>query len=121
MADVVGLTIKPVIKTTGKLATTQDLIQVALSRKDGNKAFVELGEVTDEVAQKIKAAKNYSDKDIEKTIKKWEELSQSMRSGILTRLDNGWYVEKKKTGVASRYEFTNGEQYLANSKKNDSN
>ena len=39
-----------------------------------------------------------------------------MRSGILTRLDNGWYVEKK-TGVASRYEFTNGEQTFANSKR----
>ena len=39
-----------------------------------------------------------------------------MRSGILTRLDNGGML-KRKTGVASRYEFTNGEQYLANSKR----
>ena len=41
-------------KTTGKIEGVQNLIGIALSRTDGNKAFFEIGEVSPEVAEKVK-------------------------------------------------------------------
>ena len=44
----------PVLKNTGKLSTPQELVQVAMSRKEGNKAFVELGAISQTTVDKIK-------------------------------------------------------------------
>ena len=41
-------------KTTGKIEGVKNLIGIALSRTDGNKAFSEIGEVSPEVAEKVK-------------------------------------------------------------------
>ena len=43
-------------QTTGKISSLTNLLSIALSRRDGNKAFTDIGEVTSEVAEKTKKA-----------------------------------------------------------------
>lgn len=38
----------------GKIQSVEQLVDIALSRKDGNKAFAEIGEITQDVAEKVK-------------------------------------------------------------------
>ncbi len=38
----------------GKIESVEELVDIALSRKDGNKAFAEIGEITQDVAEKVK-------------------------------------------------------------------
>jgi len=44
------------LNKTGKIESLADLISIALSRKDGNKAFSELGKVMPEIAKKVQQA-----------------------------------------------------------------
>lgn len=57
MAEAIAkLSGKPVIKNTGKIDAIEDLVNIALSRKDGNNAYAEIGEVTANVAEMVKQA-----------------------------------------------------------------